>query len=94
MHGIIGKIVALPGKRDELRGLLAEGCIVLPGCTSYVVAEDIDEIDVLWITEIWESAEAHSTALRSPGFLDIVTRIKPTTASIDRVATTHPVAGA
>jgi quinol monooxygenase YgiN len=40
MYGLIGKIIARPGDRDELIAILLEGSGGMPGCLSYVVAKD------------------------------------------------------
>ena len=40
MHGLIGKIIAVEGKRDALIAILLEGTQEMPGCLSYIVARD------------------------------------------------------
>ena len=40
MYGVIGKMTATPGNRDALVGILLEGTTAMPGCLSYVVAND------------------------------------------------------
>jgi hypothetical protein len=35
MYGLIGKIEAVPGKRDDLARILLEGVSGMPGCLSY-----------------------------------------------------------
>ena len=39
MYGLIGKIAAVSGGRDELAGILS-GMGAMPGCLSYIVATD------------------------------------------------------
>ena len=51
MYGLIGKMTAQPGHRDELVRVLIEGVSGLPGCLSYIVALDPLEPEVIWITE-------------------------------------------
>lgn len=51
MYGLIVKMTAQPGHRDELAKILIEGVSGLPGCWSYIVAVDPSEPDVLWIGE-------------------------------------------
>ena len=58
MYGLIGKMTAQPGHRDELVRVLIEGVSGLPGCLSYIVALDPLEPEVIWITEAWQSKEA------------------------------------
>ena len=40
MYGLIGKMMTVDGKRSELTALLLEAVTRMPGCLSYVVAED------------------------------------------------------
>ena len=51
MYGLIGSFKATPGKRPELVSILLANVGGLPGCRSYVVAEDTADPDTLWITE-------------------------------------------
>ena len=63
MYGLIGKMTAQPGHRDALVRVLIEGVSGLPGCLSYIVALDPLEPEVIWITEAWQSKEAHGASL-------------------------------
>jgi hypothetical protein len=49
MYGLIGKMTAAPGKRDELISILLEGAASMPGCLSYIVAKDAGNADAIWI---------------------------------------------
>lgn len=51
MFGLIGKMRAAPAKRAELIAILAESTAAMPGCLSYIVAEDASDPDGIWITE-------------------------------------------
>lgn len=63
MYGLITKLTAYPGRRDELALILLDPGIRRAGCHSYVVAFDAVEPDSLWVTEVWINAEAHQAAL-------------------------------
>lgn len=66
-YGLINKFRAVAGKRDALAALmLPKPGETLPGCLSFVVANDPADADVLWITEVWESAAAHKASLDLP----------------------------
>ena len=43
MYGLIVKLTAVPGKRDEVTRILRESAGVMPECLSYVVAKDSAE---------------------------------------------------
>src|SRR5690606_22328220 len=64
MHGLTGKIRAVPGKRAELAAVLVMEDGAMPGCLSYVVAEDPQDADVLWVTEVWTDEAAHRASLQ------------------------------
>ena len=40
MYGLIGKMLAQPGKRAELLAILLDGQAQMPGCRSYIIARD------------------------------------------------------
>lgn len=65
MYGLIGKIRTAQGAAERLTDILA-GLGSLPGCISYVPALDAEDPDVVWVVELWESAEAHAASLQLP----------------------------
>jgi quinol monooxygenase YgiN len=93
MFGLIGKIVAVPGKRDELVAILLEGSGEMPGCLSYVVAHDAADADSIWITEAWTSQEHHRASLALPAVKQAIERAKPLIASFGNFVQTLPVGG-
>jgi len=62
MYGLIGHIRATPGDRDSLAEVLLNGARGMPGCLSYVVARDSEDVDALWVTEVWDSSESHQAS--------------------------------
>ena len=93
MYGLIGKMRAKPGRRDALSRVLVEGVAGMPGCLSYVVANDPSDPDLLWITEAWESRDAHAASLALPSVRDAIAKGRPLIAEMSRVAETLPVGG-
>ncbi|NOT63614.1 MAG: antibiotic biosynthesis monooxygenase [Acidobacteria bacterium] len=93
MYGLIGKMVAVAGKRDALIAILLEGVAGMPGCLSYVVARDPKDADALWITEVWESEQSHRASLSLPAVKQAITRGKPLIASFGDMTVTVPVGG-
>lgn len=94
MYGLIGKMTAEPGKRDDLVAVLLEGVAGMPGCLSYVVARDPADPDALWITEVWDSRESHKASLALPAVREAIERGRPMIASFgpERFET-EPVGG-
>ena len=63
MYGLIGKMMAAPGKRDEFIAILVEGIGNMPGCLSYIVATDPADANAIWITEVSERGESRRVAV-------------------------------
>ena len=93
MYGLIAKLTAIPGKRDELIAILKQGTKEMPGCLSYILAKDSLDENVIWVTEIWDSAASHDASLTLPSVKDAIGLGKPLIAGFEKVAVTNPVAG-
>ncbi|HPF62855.1 MAG: antibiotic biosynthesis monooxygenase [Gemmatimonadetes bacterium] len=93
MHGLIGKMRAVPGQRDALIAILLEGVAGMPGCLSYVVARDPADADAIWITEVWDSPASHQASLALPAVRDAIARGRPLIAGFEQHVTTEPVGG-
>lgn len=93
MYGLIGKFRAQPGRRDALVAVLLDGVSGMPGCLSYVVANDPAEADLIWITEVWETKEAHAASLSLPSVREAIGKGRPMIAGMEAVAETAPVGG-
>lgn len=93
MFGLIGRITATPGNRNALIAILAPGEGSMPGCLSYIVARDPSHPDALYVTEAWESREAHAASLQLPAVRDAIARGRPLIAAFETIAQTEPVGG-
>jgi quinol monooxygenase YgiN len=93
MWGMIAKISVLPGKRDEMIGILKSSAANMPGCFSYVVAKDATEENVMWVTEVWDSQAGHDASLSLPAVKEAIPRGQALVASFERLAVTTPVWG-
>lgn len=93
MYGLIGQMLAAPGKRDELTAILGEGTGTMPGCLSYVIAQDPTNPDALWITEVWTDKEAHAASLKLPAVQAAIAKGRPLIAGFPQRFETTPVAG-
>ena len=91
-YGLIGWMDSSPGQRDALAAILAEGMGAMPGCRLYHIAADAAAPDRLWITESWDSREAHAASLKLPAVGEAIRRGRPLIAGMARVAETLPVA--
>jgi len=93
MYGLIGKIKANPGQRDELISILVEGSERMPGCLSYVVAKDTADADAIWITEVWVNQESHQNSLSLPTVQEAIARGRPLIAGFGERFETIPIGG-
>ena len=93
MYGLIGKMVATPGNRDALAGIILGGTDAMPGCLSYVVAKDPRDGDALWITEVWDSADSHKASLSLPGVKEAISKARPLIASFGDGVQSEPIGG-
>ena len=93
MYGLVVKLTAVPNKRDEMIAILKESAAAMPGCLSYVLAKDSADENVVWVTEVWESAASHDASLSLPSVKNAMPRVKPLLSNFERIAVTTPVWG-
>ncbi len=93
MHGLIGRMIAKPGQRDAVIAILLEGTADMPGCRSYIVAEDPEDPDALWVTEAWEDRASHQASLALPAVQQAMAKGRPLIAGFGERFETRPVGG-
>jgi len=93
MYGLIGKMTAAPGKRDELARILIEGTKQMPGCLSYIIAHDPEDENGLWITEVWDTRESHQASLSLPRVQQAIAKGRPLITVMGERHETQPVGG-
>lgn len=93
MYGLIGKMKLAQGQRDTVVSALLEGTRSMPGCLSYIVAEDPTDPDALWITEAWDSRESHQASLKLPAVQQAIARARPHITGFGERFETVPVGG-
>lgn len=78
-HGLYAKLVVRPGKSDRLAALLWRNLDELraAGCLLYIVNLAVDEADVVWVTEVWESARHHAASMELPGVKAAMAEARP-----------------
>ena len=93
MYGLIGKMMAAQGRREELAAILLEGLHDMPGCFSYIVANDPADPDALWVTEVWQDKESHANSLSLPSVQAAIARGRPLIAGFGERFETEPLGG-
>jgi quinol monooxygenase YgiN len=93
MHGAFK---ARPGKGEELAAVLLDAAAGLRSderCLLYVVSRDLDQPDMVWVTEAWTDREAHDASLRAPGVPEMIARARPLIAGMEGRAEFEPLGG-
>ena len=75
-----GKLSARQGHRDELASILIDASKLVStakGCKLYVVGLDKDDINSVYVTEIWDSKEDHDNSLNVKGVKELITKAIP-----------------
>lgn len=91
MYGLINKLTAQVGSRDELADIMSAGTQNMPNCKSYVIAKCASDENLLWITEVWTDKESHQASLQLPSVQEAIAKGRPLIAGMECVATTAPV---
>lgn len=93
MYGLIGKITAKDGQRDKLIKILLEGAADMHGCLSYIVSKDLENDDVIWVTEVWDSQESHKESLKLPSVQEAMDQGRPLISEFNEQIEIEPVGG-
>ena len=93
MYGLIGKMMATPGKRSELIATLLDGVTNMPGCLAYIVGEDANDANAIWVTEAWDSESSHKASLTLPSVREAITKARPLIAGFGERIVITPVGG-
>ncbi|MBT2287549.1 antibiotic biosynthesis monooxygenase [Paenibacillus albidus] len=83
-----GKLTAHPGQRDALAGILLEAADLLKSnndCYLYIVNVSDDDPNVVYVTELWKDAEAHTANLKNEEVLASIQRGRPLIAGAEPI---------
>jgi len=92
-YGLVSKVNALPGKRENLAEALLEiSRLVLhsDGCLSYVVSIVPDDEDAIFVTEYWLNHDAHRTVFALPGLFELMNQCQALAADFKQTEL-HPL---
>lgn len=93
MYGLIGKMIAKPGRRDALAAILLDGTQAMPGCRSYIVAADPTDANAIWITEVWADEASHQASLHLPRVQAAIAQARPLLEGFGERFMTQPLGG-
>ena len=77
---LYGKLTAKQGHRDELASILIAASKLVStakGCKLYVIGLDKEDINSVYVTEIWDSKEDHDNSLNLKGVKELITKAIP-----------------
>ncbi|MGE6489513.1 putative quinol monooxygenase [Paenisporosarcina sp. NPDC076898] len=94
--GMFGEITTVEGKRDELVTILleaAEAMNTLEECELYIVSVKEEVPDGIWITEVWQNAEAHQSSLSLDAIRNLIEKGRPLIKGMNTMNTFSPLGG-
>lgn len=80
MYLLHGKLNAKAGHTDELTNILLEASKAVStakGCKLYVIGKDPNDLNAVFITEIWDSKEDHDNSLKEEGARELIMKAMP-----------------
>ncbi len=79
-YGLSVKFRSTEGNRDKLSSILLKASELVSsaeGCQLYLVSTDYHEPETIWITEIWDSKEAHNASINVLGVKELIAQAMP-----------------
>ena len=80
MIGFYTKFTTKEGDRERLIELLlraAASMDTVQGSQMYIVNKDMKDASATWVTEIWDSSEAHAASLGTEGAEELIGKALP-----------------
>lgn len=90
--GLLGRMKAQPGKREELIAVLQESSRDVPGKLVYLIQLEQDDPDAFWINEVWQTKAHYDACLTMPQVIEGMKRGLPLLASNEHRTETIPLA--
>ncbi len=91
MFGLIGAIHTTVEGRGEVVDALLTVRGTMPGNREYLVALDAQDDTAIWVTEVWDSQDAHAASLLLPVVTDAIARARPHITGMGSRIVTTPI---
>jgi len=91
MYGLIGSIHTTEEGRPVVVEALLASRGQMPGNIEYLVAEDVEDSTAIWVTEVWDSEEAHMAALKLSVVQEAIARARPFITGMGQRIVTRPI---
>lgn len=95
-YGLNGYLQAKQGHGDELADILLEAARGVSegyGCHVYLVSRDPQDRDRIWVTEVWESKQAHDDSLKTEATKALISEAMPIIAGAPQMGQVLEVVG-
>jgi quinol monooxygenase YgiN len=95
-YALINRLTTKPGKRDEVLKILLEAGKPFQenaACILYLVYEDVQDPNVIWVEDLWASEEEHTAALARPEVRPFVAQALPLLEGMPEQREIAPVGG-
>ena len=92
MYGLIGQMKVADGKRDAVIAALLAGTRDMPGNVAYLIAEDMEDSNSIWITEVWRTKTDHANSLQLPAVQDAISKARDHITGFGTRVETRPIA--
>jgi quinol monooxygenase YgiN len=80
MYLLHGKLTAKPEHADELANILLEASNLVStakGCKLYVIGKDQNDLNAVYVTEIWDTKDDHDNSLKVEGVKELIMKAMP-----------------
>jgi quinol monooxygenase YgiN len=95
-YALINKLIAKPGKRDEVIKILLEAGKPFdnnPACMLYLVYKDVKDPHVIWVEDLWTNKDSHTEAMAQPEVRPFVAQAIPLLDGMPEQIEIKPVGG-
>jgi quinol monooxygenase YgiN len=78
--GMQVRFTTMPGKGEDFVSLLRNAALDLEdfeACLLYLVSQEADNPDVVWVSEVWVDNESHAASLENPHVRAVIERALP-----------------
>ena len=85
---VYGKLIAKEGKAQELAAYMQEVIKEMQNldtCFCYILEEKTNELNNIYIYEVWESEQAHNDSLTLEVFQNLIAKARPIIAGMENL---------
>ena len=94
--GLVGSFRAHPEQGEALAGLLLQAADALasnPDCELYLISRAAEDPELVWVTEVWASRDAHAASLEHERIRGLVAQARPLIADLGQRYELKPLGG-